>query len=88
MPLLLAHFLCADVGLVVVAAEVQETVDDVERQLCLNVVAANRGLGLRNFGADDQFTGEPFGLGFAEGKTQNVRRFIVLQIALVQLLNR
>src|SRR2546427_12981818 len=88
MSFALAHGAGAGFRLVVITAEVQKAVDGVKRQLCLNLMSTNGCLHLGDLGPDDQFTREPRGARFAERETEHIGRFIVLEIALVQLMNR
>ena len=74
--------------LVVVAAQVQEAVDDVEGQFSLNIVAAFLRLGLRHLGADDQLAGQPVRAGLAEREAQHVGRLVVIEVALVEPVDR
>src|SRR5258708_5049849 len=87
MPLTFAHFLGIGFFVVIVAAEVKEAVDYVERQFGLNIVAQSDWLGWGKFNADDQLPREFLRSRVAERKTQNVRRFIVIEIALVEPVN-
>jgi hypothetical protein len=55
--LALPHFFRARCRFVIVAAQVQEAVDDIERQFRLEFVTVNGGLGLGDFRADHELAG-------------------------------
>lgn len=75
-------------GVVVEAAQVEQTVDDVERQFRLDVVLSLGRLPLGDLQAENEFPFEFFRSGATVWKCQDVGRFIVIEIALVEPMNR
>ena len=61
--------------------------DDVERQLDLDVVAAAFGRVARDLGADHQLARQPLGVRLAQGKREDVGRLVVIEILLVEAMN-
>src|SRR5262245_26838321 len=69
---------------VVVPAQVQNAVNRVQAQLRVHVVAAGRGLALRDLDADHDFPFELPGAAAAQRKREYVGRAVVVQEPLVQ----
>src|ERR1043165_7945590 len=87
MPFSLAHLFFGARRFVVVAAQVQQAVDNIERQFGLHIVAALGGLLLRNLNADDQLAFQLLGVGGAIRKRQHIGRLVGVEILLVEAMD-
>src|SRR5712692_2199502 len=86
--LALVHLKRGGRRMVVVTAQMQEAVDDIQGQLGVNVVAAVIGFGLGHLSPNDKLPGQSPGPWITQGKTQDVGRLIVTEITLVELMDR
>jgi len=87
MPLALPHLGGARVRLVVVAAQVQQAVDDVQRQLDLDACPRSRAAA---WATSAPMTSSPasFLRWARSGGSSHVRRLVVIQVALVERVDR
>src|SRR5262249_33929192 len=87
MAFALAHALRVRRGLIVIAAKMKHAVDDVKSQLGLDVMAAAFRFDLCLFHPDHKLAAQRFGAWIAQRKTQDIGGLIVIQIALIELLD-
>ena len=76
------------IGQIVVSAEMQQAVDDVERQLVSGIAPDLRGRGRRHLGRDDELAGEDRVIGLGEREADHVRRPVVAQVGPVDRVDR
>src|SRR5437870_10019454 len=74
--------------MIVVVAQVQQAVDNVQRQLRVDIMTARLRLAFGDFGTNDQFSSQAASVALAEREAQYVGRLVVLQVALVELMDR
>src|SRR5262249_37158793 len=83
----LPHLGSSGLGLVVVPAQMQQPMNDVKRQFRLDRMPSVLRLTARHLRADHQLARQAPCIGFAQGKTQYVGRLVVIEVAVVELMN-
>lgn len=87
MPFSLTHDAGRLITQVVVAAQMQHAVYDIECQFRLNIMTSLGGDAEGDLGTNNEFPFEHPGAGTAEGETQDVGGFVVVEKLFVEAMN-